>query len=359
MKRVLLLVLVAMLFAAPALADFDSINEWAKTEADKLAPEDRVVNVYTWEYYIPDEVVAAFEEATGIRVNYSPFSENEEMLAKLQAQGGQYDIIVCSDYVIEIMRQADMLENIDVSRLPNYENIDEKYQGQYYDPDNLFTIPYTNTVPLIVYDPNAVDFEVTGYADLWREEFNGKLVVIDDMRNIIGMAQKKLGLSYNETDPDKMAEVSAELAALKDNITVFNADTPHNALIGGDAIAGFMFGSQIVAAQEVIPDLVTVYPSEGLGYGIDCLIIPGNPPHEDAAYILLNYLLDGEVSAYASELINYGNCNTEAFDYLPENFKSNIAVNPSAEQIASAEMIYPLEGDAQRLYDDIWTEFRK
>lgn len=360
MKKVLALILSMLLLAAPmALADAQSAGETAKAAADQLPADARVVNVYTWSYYIPDEVVLNFEEATGMRVNYTPFSSNEEMLAKMQATSGQFDLIVCSDYIISTMAEQSLLTEIDPAKLANYGNIDAGYQSQFYDPDNKYSIPYTNTIPLIVYDPEAVDFEVTGYADLWNEAFGNNLAVIDDMRNIIGMAQKKLGYSYNETDPEKMALVKEELMALKDNIAVFNADTPHNALIGGDAIAGFMFGSQLVAAQLEMPQLQGVFPAEGLGFGIDSLVIPVNAPHLEATYIFLDYLLDGEVSAYASELINYGNCNNAARPYMSEAYLSNISVNAPADQVADAEMIRPLDDETLKLYDEIWSEFKK
>ena len=152
--------------------------------------------------------------------------------------------------------------------------------------------------------------------------------------------------------------MSAELTALKDNVVVFNADTPHNALIGGDAVAGLMFGSQIVAAQEEISTLEVVYPEEGLAFGIDCLVVPKDAPHMDATQIFINYLLDGEVSAWASELINYGSCNTAAAAYMSEEFKADKSVNVPSELLASAEMIRPLDGDAERLYDEIWTKFK-
>lgn len=360
MKRFLLFLTVMMLLVpSAALADMQSAGEWARSEAEKLDESARVVNVYTWTYYIPDEVVAAFEQASGIRVNYTPFSSNEEMLAKLQATPGQFDLAVCSDYIIDIMGDEGMMAELDSSRLPNYLNIDPAYQGQYYDPENRFTVPYTNTVPLIVYDPDMVDFEITSYADLWREEFRGALAVVDDQRNIIGMAQKKLGMSFNETDPEAMARVAEELAALKDNITVFNADTPHFALIGGDAVAGYMFGSQIVAARAEMPQLKVAYPEEGLNFGIDCLVMPKDAPHADAAYILINYLLDGEVSAMASDLIDYGSCNLAAVEFMTEEFKADETVNVPADLLATAEMFQPLSGADQTLYDEIWTEFRK
>ena len=360
MKKVLSFVLTLALLLVPcvSLADMESAGALARERADALPESERVVNVFTWTYYIPDEVVAAFEEASGIRVNYSPFSTCEEMHAKLLSTPGQYDLVICSDYIIATMAEGDLLAEVDASRLTNYANIDPAYQGQYYDPDNRYTIPYDNTVPLIVYDPEQVDFEVTGYADLWREEFSKNLVLLDDMRTVIAMAEKKLGLSCNETDPEKLSAVRDELLALKDNVTVYNADTPHNSLLGGDAIAGVMFGSQIVAAQAEKPQLKVVYPAEGMLMGVDCIVLPKDGPHADATYILLDYLLDGEVSAYASSLINYGSCNTAAQEYLPEDFKANEAVNVPSEALADAEMLKPLDNEAQRLYDDLWTALR-
>lgn len=359
MKRILAVLLALLvLIGGSALADRQSADEEARAQAEALDESERVINVFTWTYYIPDEVVAAFEEASGIRVNYTPFSDNESMLSRLQSTPGQFDLIVCSDYIIDIMRQSELLRELDMTLLTNWDNIDSGCQSQYYDPENLYTVPYTVTVPLIVYDASMVDEPLSSYADLWRDDLSASLVLIDDMRNVIGMTEKKLGLSLNETDAEVLDGVRAELNALKDNVVVFNADTPHIALIGGDAVAGVMFGSQIVAAQAEIPTLEVVYPEEGLSFGIDSLVVPTGAPHAQAAEILINYLLDGEISAWASSLINYGSCNSAATEYMSEEFKADKAINVPSELLANAEMIHPLDGDAERLYDEIWTEFK-
>lgn len=361
MKKALTLVLaLALLFVAgiPALAESTTAEDRAAQAASLLSDDEKVLNIFTWTYYVPDEVIAYFTQATGIRVNYTPLIDSDVM-AKVQSSPGQFDIVVTSDYVIANMVDADLLDKIDSSRIDTYENVDPTYQGQYYDPNNEYSIPYTNTIPLIVYDPSAVSFEVKGYADLWNEEFAGGLAVTNEPRGIIAIAQKKLGYSLNTTDPDEMAAVKEELMALKDNIVVFNDDTPHNALISGDAIGGYMYGSQIIAAMEVLPDLNVVYPQEGLGFGIDSFVIPKDAPHESAAYIFLSYILDGKVSAYASDLIDYGNCNLAAGEYMTEEYKNDVTVNPPADLVATAEMVMPLDSQAQAMYDEIWVDFRK
>ena len=298
-----------------------------------------------------------FEDATGIQIVYTASPGNDDMLAKVNADPTMFDLVALSDVYVGMMNTQKLLFPIDPARIPNYPNIDPTYQGQYYDPDNQYSIPYTSYVPLIVYNPDMVSFDVTGYADLWNSEFNNKLSCVGDSRTIIGMAQKKLGFSFNETDPDKMAQVGDELMKLKPNIMSLNDDTPHNALISGDASAGIMFGSQIEAARAALPNLKVVYPKEGLAFGIDCLVVPSGAKHVDATYIFLNYLLDGRVSAYTSMLINYTNCNLAAPPFLSDEFKNNDTVNIPKDIMKTAEMMKPLPADAQTLYNNIWVNF--
>lgn len=359
MKKLALLLALLFCLAPAAYADMDSANEEAALAAAALSDGQKELNVFTWTYYIPDEVVEAFEDATGIRVNYASMLGNEDVVPKLSTSPGAYDLIVCSDYIIAELAGLGLLDPIDVSALPNYKNVNPAYQSQYFDPENTYTIPYTNTIPLIVYNPDAVDFEVKGYADLWRPEFQGRLVTVSEWRNVIGLAQKKLGYSYNDADPAHIREVGAELLALKPNIAVMNDDTPHNALISGDAAAGFMYGSQIIAARALLPNLKVVYPEEGLGFGIDCIVTPVGSPRKAARDIFMNYLLDGAVSAQTSELINYGNCNLAAGDYLSETYLADDTVNVPADAVAKAEMMRPLTGDTLEAYNEIWTAFMK
>ena len=358
----LVLVLSLLIMAIPAFAEapIADIDAWAKEQADMLAPDQKQVNILTWTYYIPDEVVNDFVDLTGIEINYTAsMDDNEGMRAKLAASPATYDLMVVSDYIIGEMGEAGLLSELDRDKIPNYVNVDPNYQGQFYDPDNKYTIPYTNTIPLICYNADEVPFEVTSYADLWRDDFKDSLALVAEPRVIIGMAQKKLGFSYNETDPEKMALVAEELETLKPNIMLFNSDTPHMAMINDGAKAGFMFGSQIIAAQSELPNVKSAYPSEGLGFGIDNIILPADLPHMDATYIFLNYLLDGKVSAYASDLIDYGNCNLAAGAFMTPEFLAMDSINVAPELVAGAEMIRPLDAEAQKIYDDIWVNFRK
>lgn len=316
------------------------------------------LNLFTWVQYVPDDIIKQFTDETGITVNYTNFSTNEEMLAKLQSgAGSQYDVIICSDYMIETMRQAGgLMEELDVSQIENYKNINPDYQSKSYDPENQYSVPYSAGSPMIVYDPSKVDFEITGYADLWNESLADSVVLLNDARNIIGITLKKMGYSMNETDPDILEQAKEELFALKPNVKLLDADTPHQAILSGEASVGYMFASQAAAAVAENPNLKIVYPKEGMGVGIDSLIIPVSAPHKDAAYKFINFLLDGQNSAFISEEIDYQNTNLAAQEFLSDEYFANPAVNVPSEYLKDAESIMEV-GDAATIYDRIWTEF--
>lgn len=317
------------------------------------------LNIFTWADYVPAPIVEKFEKETGISVNYDNFSDNEEMLAKLQAtKGGQYDIIVCSDYIIDIMRrEGNLLQKLDKTKVPNFSNINPLYQNRYYDENNEYSIPYTAGGALLTYVASAVDFEVKGYKDLWNPALKNSVVLIDGDRDIIGMTLLSLGYSVNETDPAKLQEAKEKLMELKGNIIGFDSDKPHNKIISGEAVAGYMFGSQITAAYEANPEVKFVYPEEGLIFYVDNVVVPAKAPNLDNAYKFLEFILRPEISAEISSIINYVNCNKEATPFLPEEYLQNETVIIPDEVLEKSQMLKDL-GESRKAYDEMWTEFK-
>ena len=126
------------------------------------------LNLYTWDGMFPQEILTGFEEETGIRINYSNFSYDEDMLAKLEeTKGGDYDLVFADDYIIELVIQEGLPQKLDTSRMENYDNLNPVFMSQFYDLQNEYTIPHGAGIPLLVYDPALTDVEITGYEDLW------------------------------------------------------------------------------------------------------------------------------------------------------------------------------------------------
>ena len=187
------------------------------------------LNIYTWQGYVPPDIVTRFQEETGITINYSYFSTNEEMLAKLEATGGSdYDFIICSDYAIQLAAEDGLLQEIDSSRIENYKNINPVYQSQYYDPNNQYSIPYWICSKAILYNPAETDLTFENFSDLADPSLKGKVVVTNSERDVIGAALQQLGYDINDTDESHLLEAEAFLKNMRSNIMAFDTDNPED-----------------------------------------------------------------------------------------------------------------------------------
>jgi len=319
--------------------------------------EEKVLNFFSWATYIDDATVARFTEQTGIRVNYTTFASNEEMLLKMNSGSNEYDVILASDYAINMLRKDGKLLPLDKGKLPNYVNLDPAFLGQYYDENNEYTVPYTAGTPLIVYNPDRVDIEITGYKDLWNPALKDSVVIIDDARNIIGITLKTLGYSFNTTDDGQLAQAREKLMQLRPNIRSFNYDTPHNDLISGEVSVGYMFTPFVLLAMDEMPNLKVVYPKEGMGFGIDSLVISASAPHPDNAHVLLNFLLDSQVAGNTAAMQYYLSPVATAYEFIPEYLRDNPAIRIPPEILGETEFIMDL-GEYESKYQEIWAEFK-
>lgn len=319
---------------------------------------DKQLNILTWDGYIPQSIIDDFSAAEGIKINISNFESNEEMLAKISSGNSGYDLVIGSDYIIDIARKQDLLTELDKSKIPNYSNLDEGYLSKFYDPENKYTVPYSAGSPVIVYDPEKIDMEIKGYNDLWDSKLENKLLLIDDARNIIGITLKALGESMNTTDPDKLNKAKEKLMTLKNNIHHLNYTNPHESLISGDVDIAYLFTSQAYLALEARPELKIVFADEGIGFGIDSWFIPKGAENIDNAHKFLNYITDAKNGASITEQIMYLTPNKAAHQYLPNNLKNNPLFNIPSEKLKTSEFIQDI-GSSADMYTQIWTEFKQ
>ena len=321
------------------------------------ANSDTVLNLFTWEGMFPQEVLDEFTSETGIEINYVNFDYDETMLTKLEAaNGGDYDLIIADDYIIETVIAEGLAQKLDPSKISNHSNINEVYQGQFYDPTDEYTIPYGAGVQTIVYDPSSVTTEINGYADLWSEDLKDNLGVIAGYRVINGMALKIMGESYNTEDVSVIESAGEKLLELAPNIRLIKDDNIQDDLISGEIGAAVMYTSQVTMAKLANPDLEIVYPSEGIGFGIMAQFIPSNAPHAAAAYAFMDYILQPEVSAKCFEYLGYYCTNLEAEQYISEEFKDFLTLPEDFD--GETEMIQNVSSEAEEAHSKIWTEFK-
>ena len=345
MKKLLsVLLALSMLAALPLLSS---------------AEEEKVLNIFSWDGYVDyASVIQPFEAQTGIKVNYAPFSTNDEMFKKLQENGAsEYDLVIASDYILNTARLEGLMLPLDKEQLPNFANLDERFISQYFDPDNEYVVPYMSGIPLIVYNPDMVQIEIDGFEDLWDPSLADSIGLIDDARVSIGMVLLSMGQSMNTTDDAVLAQAKEKLFALRENIHVLEYENLHNSLISGDISVAYTFTPYVALALDANPNLQVVWPKEGLGFGIDGAFIPANAPHPDNAHAFLNYLLDGQVAAVTAEWQYYCTPNAAAQEFLSDAYKNNPVFNGIYDRFGDAEYVMNLGADESK-FQDIWTEFK-
>jgi len=348
--------LISLLLAAASIFTLAACG----TTTDKTETGKGSLNIFVWTEYVPDSVIKGFEEKTGITVNVSTFSTNEDMLAKVKAESeGAFDIVQPSDYMVKQMIDQGMLEKLDAAKLTNIGNIGAAYLKPSYDPTGEYSIPYLGGVGGIAVNTAKITDTITSYNDLFNPKYSKSLVVLDDFRATIGMTARSMGLSMNETDPAKLAEIKTKLLTLKDIVKLYDSDSPKSALISGDCTLGFCWSAEIALAMEENPDIKIVYPSEGAFLFMDNWCIPKGAKNYDAAMEFINYMMEAETAKAVSEEFPYLNPNTAATALLGTEYTDNPAKNPPADVIAKGEFVQNLDTATIAIYDEMWTALKQ
>ena len=281
------------------------------------------------------------------------------MYEKLSAvNGGDYDVVLASDYMLNTTREAGLMQPFDPAIVDNYSNLNEGFTHQFFDPDDQFVVPYVSGIPLIVYDPSAVEIDIKGFNDLWDPSLEDSLGLIDDARVTIGMVLLSMHQSMNTTDDAVLAEAAEKLDALRSNIHVLEYENLHNYLVSGDISVAYTFTPFVALALDANPDLKVVWPEEGLGFGIDGCFIPVNAPHAKNANLFLQYLLRPEVAATCAEWQYYCSPNEAAKACLSESYLNNPVFNGIYDRIDDTEYVRNLSSEDEQKYQDIWTTFK-
>ena len=313
------------------------------------------LNLFAWSEYIPEAVLDGFTEETGIRVNYETFSSGEEMLAKLLAGGTAYDLIQPSDYIVEALVKNNLLVALDFAQLPNARHILVEFKSLPHDPENQFTVPYlTGTVGIVV-NTEKVTEPIRGFADMFSGKYAGRIVVVDDGRELVTAALYAQGLELNDITPASLRAVRPLLAGWLKQVTLFDSDSPKTALLNGDVDLGYVWGGEAAILWQEDKKFQYVLPVEGAHLFIDALAVPKGARNVAAAHKIIDYILRPEVSKLISDDFPYTNPNGAARALLSEEQLANPASYPVVEK--------PLDtfrhiGEAGILIDELMTDLK-
>lgn len=317
------------------------------------------ITVYNWGQYISDgsdgslDVIAAFEEATGIKVNYMMFDSNETMYTKLKTGGSSYDVIIPSDYMIARLIAEDMLEELNFDNIPNYQYIDASFRGMDYDPEEKYSVPYTWGTVGLIYNTKYVQ-QPDSWTALWDEAYSGKILMFDNCRDAFGIAELIRGYSLNTTDVAQLEDCADLLKQQKPLVQSYVMDQIYDKMIREEAwIAPYYAGDYLQMAADN-EDLAFVFPKEGFNIFVDAMCIPKGCQNKEGAEAFINFLCDPEISGQNLDYLGYSVPQTEARQYLdPETAASNIAY-PSEETLANSESFLYLPTQISQAMDNLW-----
>ncbi len=353
-KALFLLTLTLLLLPAGAFA----------SEEGEAAPKRGVtINVYNWGEYIANgtddsmDINAEFTRRTGIDVNYTTFESNESLYSKLASGGGDYDIIIPSDYMVSKLISENMLAELDFSNIPNFEYIDEEFRNPDYDIENLYSVPYTWGLVGVFYNKDYID-EVKSWQSLWNPEYEGKILMFDNPRDAFGIAEIMLGYSLNTENADELTEAANLLKQQKPFVQAYVMDQIFDKMAGGEAwIAPYYSGDAAMLVEES-DNIGFAFPEEGTNYFVDAICVPATSDKKAEAEEYINFLCDPEISGANMDYVGYATPISAAKEYLPEEVVDNPMYYPNEEILEKTEVFVNLSNDTNILLDKLWAEVK-
>lgn len=318
--------------------------------------EQKRLHVFTWANYVGDEIRTGFESEFGVRVVVDVFASNEDLLAKLKSGASGYDVIMPSDYMVAIMVKENLLSPLDLSKIPNFNNISDQFLKRDFDPENRYSIPYTWGTAGIGYDSSVVNPPPDSLSALWDKRYSGMFSMLDDQRESIGAALKLLGYSVNNTDLSALAEAKAKLIKQKPLVKQYKNEADE-ILGSGDVVMAHCWSGDAFRAAARRPSIKYVIPKEGATQFIDTVCIPASAPNKAAAAQFINYLLRPKINAKVTEFTKYGTCVPAAREHLPDALRNHPGIYPPEEVLNKLEALRDL-GEFTRNYDRAWTEVK-
>lgn len=362
MKKILSLLLTACCIAVIAVVP----AKGAQAEEGAAPSTGVTINVYNWGEYISNgsdgtlDVNEEFTRRTGIHVNYTTFATNEELYAKLAIGGSDYDVIIPSDYMVAKLIRNDMLEKLDFDNIPNFSLIDENFRNPQYDPTNEYSVPYTWGTVGIFYNKNMVEEseDEIGWDILWDPKYAGQILMFDNSRDAFAIAQTRLGMDFNTTDPADWYAAAEDLEQQKPLVQSYVMDQIFNKMGNNEAALAPYYAGDAAIILEENEDIGFVIPKEGTNLFVDAMCIPKGSKHKAEAEAYINFMCDVEIATANIEYIGYSTPETAVRENLDPEIAQSPIFYPSEEILANTQVFTDLPDDINLLLDDLWVQVK-
>jgi spermidine/putrescine transport system substrate-binding protein len=324
------------------------------------AAEACKLNLFIWSEYIDPQIITDFETKYQCKVTIDLYEDNESMVAKLQGGGDSlYDVVVPGQYIIPVMVKLNLLAPLRKENIPNIANLDEKFASPSFDPNNTYSVAYQWGTVGVYWRKQPGKNVPRSWAMIFdKSQQAGSYLLMDSIREMMGTALKYKGYSVNSTDPAQLTEIRDLMRDAKQRSQGLEGGVGgKNKVLGKNVDIAIVYNGDAIRGIADDPETEYFVPEEGGVIWVDNLAVPAKAPHRDTAELFINYLLDPEVGARLSNFNQYATPNKAAKAFINPDDLSNAAIYPPAEMMAKLEFIMDV-GDANRLYDEVWTQVR-
>ncbi|WP_282598636.1 polyamine ABC transporter substrate-binding protein [Pseudomonas emilianonis] len=338
--------------------------------------DDKVLHVYNWSDYIAPDTIANFEKESGIKVVYDVFDSNETLEAKLLAGKSGYDIVVPSNNFLAKQIKAGVYQELDKSKLSNYENLNTSLLKavSVSDPDNKHAFPYMWGSIGIGYNPEKVKAalgidKIDSWDILLKPENIAKLKscgvsFLDSPTEMLPIALHYLGLPTDSQKKADLKQAEDLFLKIRPSIGYFHSSKYISDLANGNICVAVGYSGDIQQAKsraaEAGGKVKVAYdiPKEGAGSFYDMVAIPKDAENLEAAYKFMNYLLEPKVMAAITNSVRFPNGNEKATALVDKDITSDPGIYPPADVQAKLYAIADLPATTQREMTRSWTKIK-
>lgn len=323
-------------------------------EQPKLADKLYMLN---WSDYMDPKIVEGFKKEFGVELVVDPIASSEDILSKLQTAPNTYDLIFPSEYMVEALIKQGMLEELDFNNIPNIKNLSTFFQKPQYDPEGKYSVIYDYGTTGLAYNKAYVDPAPDSWAVLWDPKYQGKVAILDNVRDAFSMALLYKGYSASSIDEKEVKEAAEALKELKPNLIGFVSTGMEDMLATEEVYLMHVWSGRALRAQTKNPNVQYVIPKEGAIVWADTICIPKGAPNKYTAEVLINYLLRPEISNMTGHFLKYGTGNTAALEIADKDYRENTIINIPEATLPTLNWLNDL-GPVRDMYDQLWTEVK-
>ena len=298
---------------------------------------------------------------TGIKVVYEEFLTPEAMYTKFKNGAVDYDLICCSDYMLDKMIKEKDVRKIDYDKMKYIKNIGKKYwdMSKSFDKTLCYTVPYYWGTVGILYNTEMVDKVPDSWDVLWDKKYKNNIIMQNSVRDSFIPALVRHGYSINTTDKNELRTALNDLKQQKEIVQSYLVDEIRDDMANNQAAMGLIYSGEASIAQDYNDKLEYVVPKEGSDIWMDSWVIPKKGKNYDGAVKFLDFLCREDVAMTNFEYVYYSTPNEAVLDQIDDEEKAERnAIFPSDDVIDRCKVFKYLGKDAEEYYNRLWKELK-